>query len=100
MEVFTVLFSFSVLCIVLFASYIPYARVRNDLKFSKNVNEVRGSEITRLKTRIEELEQDLKKQEDPKLDRTAQKLLADILAGPAIVKIDVIDKHTILQWKG
>lgn len=33
-------------------------------------------------------------------DATAQELLSEILAGPAVVKIEVIDRGSLLQWKG
>jgi len=35
-----------------------------------------------------------------KLDKTAEDLLGQLLIGPAIVKIEVIEKGSLLQWKG
>lgn len=40
-----------------------------------------------------------KKPENKTLDQNAQDLLAEILQGPAVVKIEVIDRGSLLQWR-
>lgn len=42
----------------------------------------------------------IKSKPQKKLDLSAQELLSEILAGPAVVRIDVIEKDSILMWKG
>lgn len=39
-------------------------------------------------------------QTKPKLGKNAQALLSEILAGPTVVRIELIEKDSILQWKG
>tara|TARA_R110000796_G_scaffold142352_1_gene258893 strand:+ start:1829 stop:2044 length:216 start_codon:yes stop_codon:yes gene_type:complete len=34
------------------------------------------------------------------LSKSAQELLSEILSGPTVVRIEVIEKDSILQWKG
>jgi len=41
-----------------------------------------------------------RKSKKPALDDTAQKLLSSILSGPAVVRIEVIDKGSIIQYRG
>lgn len=34
------------------------------------------------------------------LDTTAQQVLSELMAGPAIIKVEVIDRGSLIQWKG
>lgn len=41
-----------------------------------------------------------KKSKEKKLDANAQEMMAELFAGPAVFKIEIIDRGSILQWKG
>jgi hypothetical protein len=41
-----------------------------------------------------------KKSKQKKPDATAQEVLAEILSGPSVVKIEVVERDSIIQWRG
>jgi len=41
-----------------------------------------------------------KKSKYKKPDANAQEVLAEILAGPTVVKIEVIERDSLIQWRG
>lgn len=40
-----------------------------------------------------------KKLKQKKPDATAQEVLAEIMAGPAVLKIDVVERDSLIQWR-
>lgn len=40
-----------------------------------------------------------KKSKQKKPDATAQEVLAEILAGPAIIKVEIVERDSIIQWR-
>lgn len=40
-----------------------------------------------------------KRSKHKKLDQTAQELLAEIMSGPAVVKVDLVERDSIIQWR-
>lgn len=40
-----------------------------------------------------------KKSKQKKPDMTAQELLAEIMAGPAVIKVEVVERDSILMWR-
>ena len=41
-----------------------------------------------------------KQSKQKKPDATAQEVLAEILSGPSVVKIEVVERDSIIQWRG
>ncbi len=40
-----------------------------------------------------------KKSKQKKPDATAQEVLAEIMAGPAILKIEVVERDSLIEWR-
>lgn len=41
-----------------------------------------------------------KPKQNPQPDANAQEVLAELLAGPAVFRIEAIDRGSLIQWKG
>ncbi len=41
-----------------------------------------------------------KSKSNTQLDKDAQALLTELMSGPAVVKIEIVDKHSLIHWKG
>lgn len=39
------------------------------------------------------------KRREPKPDASAQEVLAELMAGPAVFKIEVVDRNSLIQWR-